>query len=287
MSAIAIPRAGAAGLAPRWFALRAFGTEAGKGLRLMWRRRFMVVVAAAAFGLTYLGISLFIGGGHLVKDLMVRTVPALLAVAVANTAAVEGTGGIAEEINGGTLEQTRLSPASPQLQALGRMTALAVEGLAAAVVLGIVFVFGAGLGIVFVFGAGLGIHPHPAVVLPALLTIADALGYGLIMTALVVRVPGIGAITHVANMVIMAFGGMLVPVSVFPHGMEIFARFIPTALGVQSANTILAGHGLAAAWSDGTLPWLLAHTAVVVTAGLGLYVLNIRHAQREGGLSPR
>jgi ABC-2 type transport system permease protein len=277
VSAIAIPRAGAAGLAPRWLALRAFGTEAGKGLRLMWRRRFMVVVAAATFGLTYLGISLFIGGGHLVKDLMVRTVPALLAVAVANTAAVEGTGGIAEEINGGTLEQTRLSPASPQLQALGRMTALAVEGLAAAVV----------LGIVFVFGAGLGIHPHPAVVLPALLTIADALGYGLIMTALVVRVPGIGAITHVANMVIMAFGGMLVPVSVFPHGMEIFARFIPTALGVQSANTILAGHGLAAAWSDGTLPWLLAHTAVVVTAGLGLYVLNIRHAQREGGLSPR
>jgi hypothetical protein len=57
---------------------------------------------------------------------MVRTVPALLAVAVANTAAVEGTGGIAEEINGGTLEQTRLSPAGPQLQALGRMTALAV-----------------------------------------------------------------------------------------------------------------------------------------------------------------
>jgi ABC-2 type transport system permease protein len=277
VSAITIPRTGAAELAPRWFALRAFANEAGKGLRLMWRRRFMVVVAATTFGLTYLGISLFIGGGHLVKDLMVRTVPALLAVAVANTAAVEGTGGIAEEINGCTLEQTRLSPAGPRLQALGRMTALAIEGLAAAIV----------LGIIFVFGAGLDISPHPAVLLPVLLTIGDALGYGLIMTALVVRVPSVGAITHVANMVIMAFGGMLVPVSLFPHGMEIFARFIPTALGVQSVNSILAGHGLGATWSDGTLPWLLAHTAVAVTAGLGLYVINIRHAQREGGLSPR
>jgi hypothetical protein len=75
------------------------------------------------------GISLFIGGGQLVKDLMVRTLPALLAVVVAGIAAVEGTGGITEEINGGTLEQTRMSPASPQLQALGRMTALAIEGL--------------------------------------------------------------------------------------------------------------------------------------------------------------
>jgi ABC-2 type transport system permease protein len=277
MSAIAIPRTGAAEPGPRWFALRAFGNEVGKGLRLMWRRRSMVVVAAITFGLTYLGISVFIGGGHFIKDLMVRTVPALLAVAVVQVAAVEGTGGIAEEINGGTLEQTRLSPASLHLQALARMTALAIEGLALAIV----------LGIIFIFGVGLDISPHPAVLLPVLLTIFDALGYGLIMTALVVRVPSIGAITHVANMLVMVFGGMLIPISIYPHGLEIFARVIPTALGVQSVNTILAGHGLGATWSDGTLPWLLAHTAIVVTAGFSLYVINIHHAQREGGLSPR
>jgi ABC-2 type transport system permease protein len=237
----------------------------------------MVVVAALAYGLNYLGISLFIGAGHLVKDLMIRTVPALMGVVIASIAAVEGTGGIAEEINGGTLEQTRLSPASLHLQALARMVTLAIEGLAAAIV----------LGIVFVFGVGLDIDPHPAAVIPVLLTILDALGYGLIMTALVVRVPSIGAISHVGNMVIVAFGGMMVPISVFPHGLEIFARVIPTALGVQSINTTLAGHGLAATWSDGTLPWLLVHTAVVITVGIALYVINIRRAQREGGLSPR
>ncbi len=268
MSTIAVPIA---------FQTRLVRTELVKGLRLMWRRRSMVVAATIVYALTYLGISLFIGGGHLVKDLMVRTLPALLAVVVASVAAVEGTAGIAEEINGGTLEQTRLSPASPQLQALGRMTALAIEGLAAAIV----------LGILFVFAVGLDINPHPAALIPAVLTILDALGYGLIMTALVVRVASIGAITHVGNMAIMAFGGMLAPISVFPHGVEIFARFIPTALGVQSINTTLAGHGLGASWSDGTLPWLLVHTAVVVTAAFSLYVINIRHAQHEGGLSPR
>lgn len=268
MSTIVVPIA---------FQTRLARTELVKGLRLMWRRRSMVVAATIVYGLTYLGISLFVGGGHLVKDLMVRTVPALLAMVVASTAAVEGTAGIAEEINGGTLEQTRLSPAGPHLQALGRMSALAVEGLAVAIV----------LGIVFVFGVGLDINPHPAALIPAVLTILDALGYGVIMTALVVRIPSIGAISHVGTMAIMAFGGTLVPISFFPHGLATFARFIPTTLGVESINTTLAGHGLGTIWSGGTLPWLLVHTAVVVTAGFSLYVINIRRAQREGGLSPR
>lgn len=268
MSTIAVPMA---------FQTRLVRVEVVKGLRLMWRRRSMVVVAMISFGLTYLGISFFIGGGHLVKDLMVRTLPALLAVAVASVANVEGVGGIAEEINGGTLEQTRLSPASPQLQALGRMAALAIEGLSAAVI----------LGIVFVFGVGLDINPHPAVLIPTVLTILDALGFGLIMTALTVRVPSIGAISHVGDMAVMAFGGMLVPISFFPLGLQIFASFIPTALGVRSINTVLAGHGLGATWSDGTLPWLLVHSAVVLVAGFSLYAINIRRAQREGALSPR
>lgn len=268
MSAIAAPIA---------FQTRLARIELVKGLRLMSRRRSMIVVATISYGLSYLGISLFIGGGHLVKDLMVRTLPALLAVIVASIAAVEGTGGIAEELNGGTLEQTRLSPASPQLQALARMGALGIEGLAVAIV----------LGIIFVFGVGVDIKPHPAALIPAGLTLLDALGYGLILIALAVRVPSIGAISHVGNMAIMAFGGMLVPISVFPHGVEIFARFIPTALGVQAINTILASGGLGTTWSDGTLPWLLVHTAVVLTAGFGLYVINMRRAQREGGLSAR
>src|SRR5262249_53945890 len=229
------------------------------------------------YGGNSVGISFFIGGGQLVKDLMVRTLPALLAVVVAGIAATEGVGGIAEEINGGTLEQIHLSPANPQLQVLARMGALAIEGLAAAVA----------LGIVFVFGVGLDINPHPAALIPAVLTILDALGYGLIMTALTIRVPSIGAISHVGNMVVMAFGGMLVPINFFPHGLEIFAKFVPTALGVQSINPTLAGHGLGATWSDGTLLWLVVHTTIVVTAGFSLYVINIRRAQREGGLSPR
>lgn len=251
--------------------------EVAKVLRLEWRRRSMFFVGLIVFGLTYLGISFFIGGGHLVKDLMVQTLPALLAVTIVTSAATEGVGSIAEELNGGTLDQAQLSPASPQLLALGRTIALALRGLAGATI----------LGLLFTLGLGLHIHPHPAALVPAALTVLDALGYGLIMIALTIRIASIGAIVHVGDMAVMAFGGMLLPISLFPHGMEIFARFIPTALGIQALNTTLAGHGLGAIWSDGTLPWLLVHTATMTTLGLVLYVVNVRAAQREGGLSPR
>ena len=264
---------------PSWLTLQArlAANEISKGLRLMWRRRSMVVVGIVMNGLTYLGISLFIGGGHLVDELMILTLPALLAMTVAGAAAIQGSGGIAEEINGGTLDQTQLGPGTPQLQILARIGAVGIEGLAGAVV----------LGTVFVLGAGLSYDLQPAAVVPIVLTIADALGYGLLVAALTVRVASIGAITHVFNMVIMVFGGMMVPITVFPDALETFARLIPTALGVQALNTTLSGQPLSATWHDGTLPWLLVHTGVLLAAGVVTYVVNIRRAQREGGLSPR
>jgi ABC-2 type transport system permease protein len=257
--------------------VRLIANETTKGLQLMWRRRTMVVVSVVLGALNYLGISLFIGGGHLVKDLMTLTFPALLAVVIASNAAIQASGGIAEEINGGTLEQTQLSPAPPQAQILGRIAALAAETLTAATV----------LGLTLIAGLGLDYHWHVAVLVPALLTVTDALGYALLIAALTVRVASIGAITHVFNMVIMVFGGMIVPVTAFPHALQTFARLIPTTLGVQALNTTLKGQPLAASWADGTLPWLLAHTAILLTAGLVIYTAAIRRARHEGGLSPR
>ena len=277
MSAIAIPHTGAAELAPRWFASRAFGNEAGKGLRLTWRRRAVTIAGLVTLGLMFLSIQFFIGGGHIVLPVLALTLPALFAVTIAYTTSVSGAGGIAEEVNGGTLEQSHLSPARPSVLVAGRLAALAVEGLIPATVLLLAF--------------GLGYRPHwvirPDALVPLALTILDALGYALLMTALVLRVASIGAVVHVFNMAIMFFGGLYIPITLFPHGIEIFARFLPTALGTEVLNTTLAGRGLGTAWSNGTLPWLLAHVAVLGGLGWATYLYTVRRARREGGLSPR
>jgi len=277
MTAIPVPRAGDPAAAPPGFAPRVFAAEAGKGLRLMWRRRGVIISGIVVNGLMYLMIQFFIGGGHLPLPVLALTLPGLFAFIIASTAALQGSGGIAEEVNGGTLEQAHLSPARPSLLAAGRLAALTVEGLIPAVVLAVAF--------------GFGYRPHwvirPDSLVPLALIVADALGYGLLMTALTLRVASIGAVVHVFNMTIMFFGGMFIPVALFPHGIEIFARFMPTTLGTEVLNTTLAGRGLGAAWSGGTLPWLLVH--VVVLAGLGwvTYSRALRRARREGGLSPR
>jgi ABC-2 type transport system permease protein len=277
MNAITIPHTGATEPAPRWLELRAFGNEAGKGLRLTWRRRAVTIAGVVSLGLTYLSIQFFIGGGHIVVPVLALTLPALFGASIAYITSVSGAGGIAEEVNGGTLEQAHLSPASPSLLVAGRLAALAVEGLVTATALALVF--------------GFGYRPHwvigPESLVPLVLGILDALGYALLMTALVLRVAAIGAVVHVFNMAIMFFGGLYVPITLFPHGVEVFARFLPTGLGTEVLNTTLSGRGLGVAWADGTLPWLIVH--VVVTGGLGwaAYLYTVRRARREGGLSPR
>ena len=256
---------------------RLVANEAAKGLTLMWRRRAMVASTVVMQGVVYLGISLFIGGGHIVRPLMTLTLPALLASVVAVTAALQGSGGLAEEINGGTLEQTQLSPAPPELQVLGRLAALAVEGLAVA----------ATLGVIFTVAFDLHFDLRPAVVVPAALTVVAGLGYGLVITGLTVRLTSIGAVTHVVNMAVQFFGGMLVPVALFPVGLEIFARFLPITLGVEALDASLAGRSLASVWAGGTLPLLVAYAAGSFGLGMAVYSLNVRRARRQGGLSPR
>jgi ABC-2 type transport system permease protein len=272
MTALPIPAAGVP-----WAGLRVTASETAKGLRLMWRRRAMLVMGAVAQGFTYLMIEFLVGGGHLSHAALALTLPAYFAFSLAATAAVQGSGGIAEEVNGGTLEQSHLSPAPPALLMAGRLGALAVEGLIPAAA------------VTAAFWAGFAVHyqVRPDVLVPLLLTILDALGYALLITALTLAVASIGAVVHVFNMAIMFFAGMFVPAAVFPHSVEIFARFIPTTLGVQAMNTTLAGRPLTATWADGTLPWLLAHTAALSALGGLAYAWTLRRARRDGGLSPR
>lgn len=266
MSTVALP--------PRTHSARLVGNETVKGLLLAWRRRGLAVTFVLSNGLTFFGFRLLVGGGHMITPLLATTVPALLAYHVAQTAAVQGSGGIAEEINAGTLAQSQLTPASPGRQVAGRLVALAVEGLAGALV----------LELVFVLGYRVHYHLRPDTLVPAVLTVADALGYALVIIGLTVRVVSIGAITHVFGMAIGFFGGMVVPVSVFPHAMQTVVRVLPTTLGVQAMTTTLAGHGLSAAWDDGTLAWLIVHATVSLAVGWAVYARNLRRARREGGL---
>lgn len=277
-SAPAVPAATATASRRLAEAIRMAGNETVKQVRLLWRRRGLTITAIILGGANYLMFRLLIEGGHISTQMVAVTLPALvLGWAYAAKAAMQSSGDIAEEIFGGTLEQSQLSPARPGTLLAGRLIGLAAEGLVSAIALGLVF------------GVAFGVHYviRPDALVPLLLTILDGLGYALLMTALVLRVVSIGAIVHVFNMAIMFFGGMMVPVTAFPHAVEIFARVVPTTLGVEVLNGTLAGRGLAPSWADGTLPWLIVHVAVLGCLGWIIYLHTLRRARRRGGLGPR
>lgn len=257
--------------------LRGLFAETDKCLQLLWRRRAMLIMAVVTLGLIYLMIEFFVGGGRLNDAVIASTLPGLVAYTLASTAALQGAGGVAEEINGGTMEQVQLSAVPASLLVLGRIGVLALEGLIPAALLTAAFL------------AGFGLHytVSPEILVLLLLTTIDAMAYGLLMVALTTAVSSIGALTHVFNMMVMFFGGMFVPVTTFPHGIQIFARVIPTTLGVQAMNASLAGQGLGASWSNGVLPWLLVHIAVAGGLGAAAYMFTIRQARRGSGLKPR
>lgn len=276
MTAIQSPHSGRS-LAAFWLQAKLTINETAKSTKLMWRRRGRLVATLVAVTLTYLGFTLLVGGGHLIRPLMTLTLPGMLAYVVSSTAAIQGAGGIAEETNSGTLEQSQLSPAVQSVYIIGRLAALAFEGVLIAAVLG------TSLALVF----RLHFDMNPAVVIPAFLTVASALGYGLLMTALTMRILSIGAIVHIANGMILFFGGAVLPVAEFPGPLHIAVRFFPTTLGVEATKTILTGHPLSATWHDGSLPLLILYTTVLLALGWTLYTTFIRRARRRGGLSPQ
>jgi ABC-2 type transport system permease protein len=202
MTTISGPAGIPAGPGPGGLAVtaRILGNEAGKQARLLWRRRGLVIAGIAARSASYILFRLLIEGGHITTPMVALTLPGLvLGYAFAGTAAIQGAGDIGEEVLGGTLEQSQLSPAPPGVLLAGRIAGLAGTGLAGAAVLGLAF--GLGFGVHFTIG--------PGVLVPLLLTVLDGLGYAVLMTALVLRVASTGAIVHVFNMAIMFFGGMV------------------------------------------------------------------------------
>jgi ABC-2 type transport system permease protein len=91
----------------------------------------------AANAASFLVLRFFIDGGHILQPLLLATLPGMAAAAAASIASLAASGGVAEEINAGTLEQTHLSPVPAWALAAGRLGALTLEALLVAAILGI------------------------------------------------------------------------------------------------------------------------------------------------------
>ena len=241
---------------------------------MLWTNRAMLVPELVVLVVFFVFAQFLIGGRRLVEAVFAPTLLGFAAYALTYIVTLKMVAGTLKEMNAGTLEQVHLSPLPAWVLSLGRLTAAAIEATAlTALVSGALILV---LCIQFTY--------RPDALVPVALTMLDVAGFGLLLGGLAVRVPGIGAILHVMQGVVLFLNGSFVPVNLFPDWVQLLARLLPTTLGVEVTRTILLqGQSLGATWSDASLPWLLAHGALLFVIGGAVYQSSVS----PGGVGPR
>lgn len=274
------PQAGEQGAAGRRgpqviAATRAVLGETQKGLWLLWGHRSIVLLEIISLVALYPFLQFILGNGTINRALVPPTLLAFLTLPILYIAILKLVGDLLEEVNSGTFEQMHLSPFSPASLLVGRLGALLLEGLVIAVV----------VGVVMTWLLGVSIPLRSAGLLPAALTVIDIAGFALLIGGLALALPQIGAIAHLFSGLILLLNGTLIPLEWYPTWVQTLARFLPTTLGtLVTRKVVLEGQPLSSVWADGTLPWLLIHTAGLAVLGWLVFLLNDRRAMRHGTL---
>lgn len=263
-------------------ALRMLGNETAKGLLIWWANRATILPELLVLAGLFLALQYLLGGGRIVAELVAPTMLGFLPYVFAYQVVIKLVAGVVEELQAGTMEQAHLSPLPAWLLSLGRLGSAIVQGLLPTILLGAGYLIG--------LDAALDIDlpwRWPAL-LPAALLVVDVAGLALLLGGLALRVPTVGAVTHVLLSLVMLINGAFVPISAFPDWLQALARLAPTTLGVEvSRAMLLDGQPLPAAWSDHSLQLLVLHAVVSLVAGWTLWQWNIRRGLRTGRLGPQ
>ncbi len=256
-------------------ATRAVLNETQKGLWLLWGHRTIVLLEILGVIAFYPFLQFIIGNGTIERALVRPTLLAYLTLPILYLAILKLVSDLLEEVNSGTFEQMHLSPFSPAALLVGRLLAVFLEGALIAVV----------IGVLMSWLLGVSIPLRPAGLLPAALTLIDIAGFALLLGGLALALPQIGAIAHLFSGLIFILNGTFVPLEWYPAWLQTLARLLPSTLGIEVARrVVLQGQSLGAVWADGTLPWLLIHTAGLFILGWLVFLLNDRRARRLGTL---
>ena len=256
-------------------ATRAVVSETQKSLWLLWRKRTVVLLEIIGLVAFYPFLQFIIGNGSIERSLVLATLLPFLTLPILYIAILKLVGDLLEEVNSGTFEQMHLSPFSPASLLAGRLMALLLEGVLIAAI--------AAFGMSWALGVSIPLRVTAA--LPAALTIIDIAGFALLIGGLALALPQIGALAHLLSGLIFLLNGAFIPLGWYPDWVQTLARFLPTTLGIEATRKIvLDGQSLVAVWADGTLPWLLLHTALFAVLGWIIFLVNDRRLMRRGAL---
>ncbi len=253
----------------------AIGNEIEKGLIDLWRGKIASLLELILFALFFLAIMFAVGRGTFHKEQVAALLLGFVGYIFFHMQTNRLFWGLLAEMQSGTLEQMYLSPLPSWLLTIGLQVASIVEAVISALVLS--------LFIELVVQVPLPLHW--AALLPLVLLVLGSVGYSLILGGLTLLFKRLEILKELFQIVVLIFGGVLVPLSHMPGWMAAIARFLPLTPGVDVLRKILLdGVSLGQLSGDGTLWRLLGSAAAYLALGIIIFRWCERIAKRKGTL---
>jgi ABC-2 type transport system permease protein len=253
----------------------AIGNEIEKGLIDLWRGKIASLLELILFALMFLAIMFAVGRGTFHKEQVAPLLIGFVGYMFFHMQTNRLFWGLLGEMQSGTLEQMYLSPLPSWLLTIGLQVASMVEAAISALVLS--------LFIELVVQVPLPLHW--AALIPLLLLVLGSVGYSLILGGLTLLFKRLEILKELFQIVVLIFGGVLVPLDRMPGWMATIARFLPLTPGVEVLRkTLLDGVSLGRLSGDGTLWWLVGSAAAYLVLGIIIFRWCERLAKRRGTL---
>jgi ABC-2 type transport system permease protein len=252
-----------------------FFNETYKHLLIIWAYKFNFFTQMLMIGIVFIGITFFMTGG---QPSSAQLAPALLGYLIwfyAIAAISDMSWGLREETQTGTLEQMYMSPLPTGVLMLGRSAAsLLVSTL-------MVTVVGSLLALI------LGVHlPITWAALPVFaLTMIGLYGFAFVLAGATLVFKQVEALANMIQNLLLFLNGALLPVDRLPGWLEAIARTLPTTQGIiVLRQVVLDGRTLAQVWQEGSLVWLVVHTAFYFGVGWFFFKWCEKKAREQGVL---
>ena len=253
----------------------AIGNEIEKGLIDLWRGKIASLLELILFALFFLAITFAVGGGTFHREQVAPLLIGFVGYIFFHMQTNRLFWGLLGEMQSGTLEQMYLSPMPSWLLTIGLQVASIVEAVISALVLSL-----------FIdLVVQVTIPLRWAALLPLVLLVLGSVGYSLILGGLTLLFKRLEILKELFQVVVLIFGGVLVPLDRMPGWMATIARFLPLTPGIEVLRKILLeGISLGTLAGDGTLLWLVGNAAAYLALGIAIFRWCERIARQRGTL---
>jgi len=256
-------------------ALTAVLGEVRKSLLISWTYKVNLLLFTFTLGSIFVAIGFMMSKGTMDPELLAFGLVGYVTWMYAMSMVGDITWGLRREINAGTLEQMLMSPASISVVLLGRVLAdFVLNTIRVLLVVGVVYL-------------ALNVRiPMRWQGLPVLtLTLLGVLGFGYVVAGAMLVFKRFESFANLMQNALVFLNGAILPVDRMPGWLASIAKTLPSTQGIiVLRRVVLDGQSLAAAWQDGSLMWLIVHSAIYFAAGWIVFGYCERIAKEQGSL---